>query len=42
MLLSKRKCVVNEQRSIHATIKWQVTLAEDGLKSNNSTPRGFL
>lgn len=32
MLLSKRKCAVNKQRSIHATIKWQVVLAEDGLK----------
>ena len=33
MLLSKRKCAVNKQRSIHATIKWHVTLAEDVLKS---------
>lgn len=36
MLLSRRKCVVSKRRSIHATAKRQATLAEDGLKSNNS------
>ena len=33
MLLSGRKRAMNKQRSIHATVKWQVTLAEDGFKS---------
>lgn len=33
MLLSKRKCAVNKQRSIHATVKCHVTLAEGVLKS---------
>lgn len=42
MLLSKRKCAVNKQRSIHATVKWHVTLAKDVLRPseslNHSTP----
>lgn len=53
MLLSKRKCAVNKQRSIHATSKWHVTLAGDVLKSSESLhnptpmqdkgpPKGFL
>lgn len=38
MLLSRRKCVVNKERSIHATVTWQVTLA-DGLKSFWEPPK---
>lgn len=40
--LSRRKCAVNQHRSIHATVKWQATLVEDGLNPseslNNATP----